>query len=57
MEIPILYEDKNLLAVNKPSGLVIHPDGRTAEYSLTDWIKEKYPKTEEVGGAIENWHR
>ena len=49
MEIPILYEDKNLLAVNKPSGLVVHADGRTNEEALTDWIKSKYPACEEVG--------
>jgi 23S rRNA pseudouridine1911/1915/1917 synthase len=52
MEIPILYEDKDLLAVSKPSGLVIHTDGRTTEDSLVDWIKEKYPKLENVGEAV-----
>ena len=52
MEIPILYEDKNLVAVNKPSGLVIHTDGRTKEDSLVDWIKEKYPASEQVGEPL-----
>lgn len=52
MEINILYEDKDLLAVNKPSGLVIHPDGRTKEDSLTGWIKEKYPTSENVGEPL-----
>ncbi len=52
MEVPILYEDKNLLAVNKPSGLVIHTDGRTKEKSLTDWISEKYPACEKVGEPL-----
>ncbi len=53
MDIPILYEDSNLLAVNKPSGLVIHTDGRTQEPALTDWLKEKYPDTEKVGEPLE----
>jgi len=52
MEIPILYEDDNLLAVNKPSGLVIHTDGRTEENSLVDWIKKKYPACEKVGEQL-----
>jgi 23S rRNA pseudouridine1911/1915/1917 synthase len=52
MEIEILYEDKNLLAVNKPSGLVIHTDGRTKEEALTGWIKKKYPECEEVGEPL-----
>ncbi len=50
--IEILYEDKNLLAVNKPSGLVIHTDGRTKEEALTDWLKKKYPETEKVGEPL-----
>jgi 23S rRNA pseudouridine1911/1915/1917 synthase len=50
--IKILYEDQNLLAVNKPSGLVVHPDGRTKEASLTDWIEEKYPQCEKVGEPL-----
>ena len=52
MKMEILYEDKNLLAVNKPSGLVVHADGRTKEPTLTDWVKEKYPKLEAVGEPL-----
>lgn len=52
-EVTILYEDKNLLAVNKPSGLVIHTDGRTTEDSLVDWLKKNYPKLENVGEPLE----
>jgi 23S rRNA-/tRNA-specific pseudouridylate synthase len=44
-EIEILYEDKDIVAVNKPAGLVVHPDGKTKEPALTDWILKKYPKT------------
>lgn len=51
-EVTILYEDDNLLAINKPSGLVIHTDGRTTEDSLVDWIKEKYPKSENIGEPV-----
>jgi 23S rRNA pseudouridine1911/1915/1917 synthase len=53
MEVSILYEDSNLLAVNKPSGLVIHADGRTKEETLTDWVKEKYPQAENVGEPLQ----
>lgn len=50
--ITILYEDNDLLAINKPSGLVIHPDGRTKEIALTDWLREKYPALERVGEPL-----
>ncbi len=52
MNITILYEDNDLLAVNKPSGLVIHTDGRTQEESLTNWVAENYPKLIEVGEPL-----
>ncbi|HEY4478231.1 MAG TPA: RluA family pseudouridine synthase [Candidatus Paceibacterota bacterium] len=49
MEINILYEDKDIIAVDKPAGLIVHTDGRTKESTLTDWILEKYPETKNVG--------
>jgi len=48
-EIKIIYEDDNLVAVNKPAGLVVHPDGKTEEYTLTDWVMENYPEIKNVG--------
>lgn len=47
--IKILYEDKDILALDKPAGLVVHSDGRTKEPSLADWILKKYPKLKSVG--------
>ncbi len=63
MQIPILYEDDEVLAVNKPAGLVVHADGRTKEETLADWLLEKYPSIRGVGetipltkgGEIEKW--
>ena len=36
----------------KPSGLVVQPEGLPKEKTLTDWIKEKYPKIEDVGEPL-----
>lgn len=63
MDIPILYEDDEVLVVNKPAGLVVHSDGRTTEPTLADWLLEKYPNIRGVGetialtkgGVIEKW--
>src|SRR6185503_9168557 len=49
MEIKILYEDDYILALDKPSGLMIHADGRSKEKTLVDWINENYPELKEVG--------
>ncbi len=53
MDIKILYEDKDILAIDKPAGLVVHPDGKSKGPFLTDWILENYPKTEKVGESVE----
>ena len=42
MELPILYEDADIVAVNKPAGLITHSDGRTKEETSEDWFIEKY---------------
>jgi 23S rRNA pseudouridine1911/1915/1917 synthase len=47
--IKILYEDKDLLVINKPAGLVVHPDGKTVEATVVDWVLEHYPYMEGVG--------
>lgn len=49
MEIKVLYEDKDLLALDKPAGLVVHSDSKTKEPTLADWLVEKYPNIREVG--------
>ena len=52
MNIPIIYEDKNVLAINKPAGLLVHGvKGKHAksEPDLVDWIKENYPEIKNVG--------
>ncbi|MFA5998312.1 MAG: RluA family pseudouridine synthase [Candidatus Paceibacterota bacterium] len=42
MELPILYEDADIVAVAKPAGLITHSDGRTQEATAEDWFKGKY---------------
>jgi 23S rRNA pseudouridine1911/1915/1917 synthase len=49
----ILYQDTDILALNKPAGLVVHADGRTDESNLTDWILEHFPQSKDVGEPIE----
>lgn len=49
MELPILYEDADLVAAAKPAGLITHSDGRTEEPTAEEWFTAKYP--EAVGGG------
>jgi len=49
----VLYEDKNLLVVDKPAGLLVHLVKGKLPYkndaTLADWLLENYPQVAEVG--------
>ncbi|MDZ4206102.1 MAG: RluA family pseudouridine synthase [Patescibacteria group bacterium] len=53
----ILYEDEDIVVLNKPAGLVVHPDGRTEEPSVSGWFGKKYPKSRDVGERLGNIER
>ena len=40
-DIPILYEDEDLLVINKPSGIVVHPAPSVKEATVVEWLKSK----------------
>ena len=44
MEPEILYEDDALLVINKPAGVIVHPDGKHDYEALTTWLEKKYPE-------------
>jgi len=48
MKIKILYEDSNILAIDKPSGILSHPDKFSKEETILDWAAKKFKKAELV---------
>ncbi len=50
--VEILIEDKDFLVLNKPAGLVTHPDGRTEELSLSGWLINFFPEVRGVGEVL-----
>jgi len=49
-EPKILYEDKNLLIINKPSGIIVHPGiNNIANPSIAGWFLQRYPFVLDVG--------
>ncbi len=48
-KIKVLYEDSNILVIDKPSGISVHGDGRSTDKTITDWVLENYPKMKNVG--------
>lgn len=49
MEPTIIYEDADILVINKPAGLIVHSDGRTEESSVAAWVLTHYPALVSVG--------
>lgn len=45
----VLYEDSNILAIDKPSGISVHADGRSKEKTIADWVLKNYPKMKNIG--------
>lgn len=54
-DIDIIYENKDILVINKPAGLNVHSDGFREEETLVDWLMEKYPEIGEVGLGLRNF--
>lgn len=49
MELNILSENGDLVAVDKPAGMMTHPDGVNAGETVSDWFAARYPDSKEVG--------
>jgi 23S rRNA pseudouridine1911/1915/1917 synthase len=49
MELPVIYEDSDLVAVAKPAGVMTHGDGRNAGETVADWFAAHYPESAAVG--------
>ncbi|KKS43884.1 hypothetical protein A3B93_02170 [Candidatus Nomurabacteria bacterium RIFCSPHIGHO2_02_FULL_42_24] len=48
-KIEILYEDEEVLVVNKPAGLLVHSTEKSKEKTLVDFLLKKYPEIKKVG--------
>lgn len=51
MDFKIIYEDKDVIVVDKPAGIVVFPEGQTTENTLVEALVEKYPELKSVGEA------
>jgi len=50
MDIQIVYEDDDILVINKPYGLITHPKNATdTQLSLWQWVIDNYPLLKDVG--------
>lgn len=41
-KFPILFENSHAVIIDKPIGVIVHPDDRQDEATISDWMKETY---------------
>ncbi len=49
LEPDILFEDDMMMVINKPSGLIVHNDGRSIDPTVVDWFLARVPSARGVG--------
>jgi 23S rRNA pseudouridine1911/1915/1917 synthase len=49
MEPVVIYEDADIIVINKPSGMPVHADGRHERATLVEWLLVHYPELQGVG--------
>jgi len=49
IKLDIIYEDNNVIVINKPAGLVVHPSQTTKNKTLVNALLAYYPPIKDVG--------
>ncbi|MEA1914964.1 MAG: RluA family pseudouridine synthase [Campylobacterota bacterium] len=49
-DVPIIYEDEDILVINKPAGLIVHDAPSVSEPTLVDWLKHKNISLSTISG-------
>lgn len=52
MHIPVIFEDDNVLVVDKPSGIVVHPFDFSDEETVVDFLHEHSPSMFSIENEI-----
>jgi len=47
-KIKVLKETPDYLVISKPAGISVHPGAGEEEFTITDWLQEKYPSTKNL---------
>ncbi|MBX4201200.1 RluA family pseudouridine synthase [Candidatus Parcubacteria bacterium] len=51
MDIEVIYQDEDVMVVEKPAGVVVFPEGQTTENTLIDALILEYPELKNAGEA------
>jgi 23S rRNA pseudouridine1911/1915/1917 synthase len=51
VEFPVVYEDANVVVIDKPAGLVVHPGAGNERGTLVHGLLHRYPEIGDVGAS------
>jgi len=49
MNPKIIFQDDNILVINKPAGILVHDDGKNEGPTIVDWLNKNFPDLKDVG--------
>ncbi len=49
ISIPVLYEDKYILVIDKPPNISVHPGAGKREITVSDYFLTKFPELKDIG--------
>jgi 23S rRNA pseudouridine1911/1915/1917 synthase len=52
MHIPVIFEDGDILVINKPSGIVVHPFDFSDEETVLDFLREYFPAMFSIENSV-----
>ncbi|MBI4882294.1 MAG: RluA family pseudouridine synthase [Planctomycetes bacterium] len=52
-ELPILFEDRWLVAVDKPPNVPVHPAGRNLHRTVITLLRQRYARADDPGAAVQ----
>jgi 23S rRNA pseudouridine1911/1915/1917 synthase len=53
-QVDVLFEDNDVVVINKPAGVMVHPDGHHTGQTIVDWFLEMCPDAQGVGEPQNN---
>lgn len=53
MNIPVIYENNDVIVIDKPAGLLVHPTDKKEKDTLIDFLINKCPQIKSVGNSPE----
>ncbi len=54
IKFEIIYKDENIIVINKPAGLQVHPSAKKEQDTLVNGLIYKFPEIKKVGDEPEN---